>query len=782
MRGTIKKEDRVKMLLFMVCFFIVCVFFIYNLFGGGENTDKEKQPDETNEQRNDFVQHGQQEGISGQRAAFLLSFLQENTLGKEIPATGQRMLNCGELRDILVFLCKGEEIDYSSIFVKLPERLSSVSEEDELYLDEFLVVYEALCDELRKTGKAGVPQEKELLVMEFETGSNELYDEYSKKYDYSDCEDYSEIFQSMRLAQKRLEDEKPAAFKDYLKQRIQVICAGNRILYIKGKSNEESVIPNVWVLNAKDSSVEFFWRGRRMLGTTLQPLKESFEEVVCDLVVRDGSIVGITLKQDLIQGKVLMIDEECIEVEGYGALPMAEQFRIYKVYGQLAMEQTNRILVGYSITDFVVENGTICAALIKEKLHADCIRVLINTTGYKSYYHETVEITSDEAYMVTQGDAVTNHAAGEVVRFEAKRLSEGQQRIVVNTSDGEGKLKVLGITRSCGSPSYRGKLELNATPEGILLINELSLEEYLYAVIPSEMPTSFGDEALKVQAVCARSYAYNQLLASRYRAYGAHVDDSVNCQVYNNVAENDASILAVKETYGLVSVDENGNIINAYYFSTSCGSTASYAEVWESKKNLTYLEGHLQNKKKEQPDFSVEDRFDAFIRNREAETYDAAFAWYRWEVDIPIEQLNEAFSGVTELARVDKLAVTQRGKSGIVLILEAQGENEKGEKETVQIRYQSAVRSVLAPKKCKVIRMDETEVENMNLLPSAFFVLEEIRKDGELDGVKLIGGGYGHGTGMSQNGVKAQVNEGKDFEEILQYYYSGTELKFLYEK
>ena len=101
----------------------------------------------------------------------------------------------------------------------------------------------------------------------------------------------------------------------------------------------------------------------------------------------------------------------------------------------------------------------------------------------------------------------------------------------------------------------------------MLLINELALEEYLYAVVPSEMPTYYGIEALKVQAVCARSYAYRHLLANSLSRYGAHVDDSVSYQVYNNIPENEESVLAVKDTYGRV-IEYEGEIITAYYFST----------------------------------------------------------------------------------------------------------------------------------------------------------------------------------------------------------------------
>ena len=91
---------------------------------------------------------------------------------------------------------------------------------------------------------------------------------------------------------------------------------------------------------------------------------------------------------------------------------------------------------------------------------------------------------------------------------------------------------------------------MSETTEGIAVINELDIEEYLKCVVPSEMPVSYGVNALKCQAVCARSYAYTQLENNYYGEYGAHVDDSVAFQVYKNTNINEDSSKAVDETNG----------------------------------------------------------------------------------------------------------------------------------------------------------------------------------------------------------------------------------------
>lgn len=134
------------------------------------------------------------------------------------------------------------------------------------------------------------------------------------------------------------------------------------------------------------------------------------------------------------------------------------------------------------------------------------------------------------------------------------------------------------VSRNGNNPEYRGTIELGLNDGKIVVINELSLEQYLYAVVPSEMPSSYGIEALKVQAVCARSYAVSHMNNGALSAYGAQVNDSTDYQVYNVTPENENSISAVKATYGQVLM-YNGEIANTYFFATSCGSTTD-STVW----------------------------------------------------------------------------------------------------------------------------------------------------------------------------------------------------------
>ena len=107
-----------------------------------------------------------------------------------------------------------------------------------------------------------------------------------------------------------------------------------------------------------------------------------------------------------------------------------------------------------------------------------------------------------------------------------------------------------------GVPVYEGTLEIHKTEQGLYLVNELDLETYLKYVVPSEMPASYSQEALKAQAVCARTYAVRAMENYALEEYQAQVDDSVSYQVYNNLDRQENTDLAVDSTAGQIMTFE----------------------------------------------------------------------------------------------------------------------------------------------------------------------------------------------------------------------------------
>lgn len=535
-------------------------------------------------------------------------------------------------------------------------------------------------------------------------------------------------------------------------------------------------LKNVWILSSGESSITFFADGRERTLSTKGAVQESLAECVGDLTVLGEEIVSLVLKPDKVQAKVLRVDENGMELEGYGTLSFAEGFRVYRLYEGIAEEPSGKVLVGSTETEFVLENGKLCAALLRALPKTEKIRVLLGTEGYRGYYHKTVELTADCGYTVSVGEEMEHFEAGEHYCLSKKEFEKKPGRRVVTPDSVEGKITFCNLSRAGGTPSYRGTLEIESREEGLLVVNELSVEEYLYAVLPSEMPSDFGPEALKAQAICARSYAYKELLENRYAKYGAHVDDSTACQVYNNTGETEAAILAVKETHGQVLFYE-GEVAQCYYFSTSSGYTAAAEEVWENAEAVPYLQA------KETP-------------------YDRESPWYRWQTFLSLEDLEmrveDTLTGRYEAVPEQILTYDETKKEFVSKPISSVGElksirvweNGKGEiatklllvaeKGVFLIKNEYNIRSVLAPVNAPIYRENGETVNGAALLPSAFITLQKGTYKG-VTGYLVTGGGYGHGVGMSQCGADAMARQGFSCEDIIAEYYPGTEPGFIYD-
>ncbi|HEY9756249.1 MAG TPA: SpoIID/LytB domain-containing protein [Oculatellaceae cyanobacterium] len=266
---------------------------------------------------------------------------------------------------------------------------------------------------------------------------------------------------------------------------------------------------------------------------------------------------------------------------------------------------------------------------------------------------------------------------------------------------------------------YRGSLWLKPLPKPVGggqfkaaafdVINLLDVEDYLLSVVPSEMPSGWPLEALKAQAVAARSYAVANL--GKHGRDGYDLKATIDDQVYSGISsESDTSNQAVVETSGLVLKHE-GRAITAFFHSTSGGSTEVSERVWG--KPLGYLQ-------------SVPD-------------YDDASPHFTWAKRFAADDLERMVGA--DVGRLLSISVVTRSRSNRAQDLMVQGSN--GSK---VVTGESLRRSLK--------------------LPSTLF---NVGNDG--NGYIFAGRGYGHGLGMSQYGAKALAERGCNAAQILSYYY-----------
>lgn len=353
---------------------------------------------------------------------------------------------------------------------------------------------------------------------------------------------------------------------------------------------------------------------------------------------------------------------------------------------------------------------------------------------------------------------------------------------------GDAKIRVLllgedgSIYHKTQKPDreYPGELEYYEEKDGFVIVNEVPLEEYLRYVVPSEMPSAYADEALKAQAVCARTYAVWQMQQYAYPEYEAHVDDSVSYQVYNNIPSQESTDRAVLETAGQIMLYGDAPV-KAYYFSTSCGSTTD-ENIWEKgdRTRTPYIAGRRTGTSENSKDLTDEETFASFIRKKHAGDLEISEPWYRWNCYVPLTQieknveswmLTRAEDSGSDPGDVRSVKITERNTGGVVhkMLL-------TGTKGTLEVRYEYNIRLILGIPGGEIHKNDGTVGEGGQLLPSGYFILEPAEEDGTTVGYTVYGGGLGHGAGMSQNGARILAEQGSDYEEILSYFYRGIRL------
>lgn len=555
----------------------------------------------------------------------------------------------------------------------------------------------------------------------------------------------------------------------YVDHELSVLLRDGELIHVQKDKGQNTLYRNVWILDG-DSQGLMVYIGdiqRRI------PFRKNYKKTVelignlADLTMDHGKITKVSVKKERISGKVLSVQAGSIELEGYGTVPLDTEYKVLKTYGDVKRQQLSDILVGSENQEFIVAKGKICAAIKEREDAADRIRVLIMGNGFESRYHEKIEITCPGSIKKIQGDSETMLDPASVISVTS---GDGtcSERLILEPQDGS-ELTVNSLVRAQGTPSYGGRLEILDTENGLVLVNEIDMEEYLKKVIPSEMPSSYEKEALKAQAVCARTYAFVQSRSNSYSEYGAQIDDSTQFQVYNNVDPDEKTAQAVQETYGKM-LYYNENPITAYYFSTSCGTTTN-ASIWDSDPEDTpYLRCLSLQTARSRLSFASEEAFASFIKKKDFPAYDASYPLYRWNFKTNGTIIASHVGGVGKITGV---SVTERGPGGVAMKLLVKG----SEGETT-ISGQNAIRSALGDASLTLTLMDGKTSDGWSLLPSGFLAIEETGTDEQ--GVvqfRVYGGGYGHGVGMSQNGAQSMAKAGMGYEEILKYFYDGVTIE-----
>ena len=312
---------------------------------------------------------------------------------------------------------------------------------------------------------------------------------------------------------------------------------------------------------------------------------------------------------------------------------------------------------------------------------------------------------------------------------------------------------------------YPGRLTLQPNAYGTYtLVNEVPLESYLRGVVPHEIGINAPTAAVEAQAILARTYALRNL--RRFVTDNYQLCADTHCQVYYGWSGTAPSTdQAIAATRGMI-LTYNNQLVDALYSSTTGGVTGYFSDVWNGE-DRPYLRP-VVDAATNLWDLSLksladETNFREFINRREGFN-ESTWNTFRWHKETPIDDINRLLQRFLEIKNspyakfntVEAMSIVKRSRSGRIL----------------ELRVKTDIGT---------FTLEKDEIRSAFAAPrSTLFYIEPLNKGtADLWGYAFIGGGLGHGVGLSQTGAQNLAKLGWSNSQILQFYYPGTQIQTL---
>lgn len=403
------------------------------------------------------------------------------------------------------------------------------------------------------------------------------------------------------------------------------------------------------------------------------------------------------------------------------------------------------------------------------------VRILNNTDTLKILFNDDWLLTSEtinKQIIQEDGEAVFTIENNKIKIADTNGKSYLiDDKFVLQSSNESATLTIKNVPFGVGwwwegkeDRIYEGELYIYKTEENKFeVVVHLPIEQYLKGVVPYEIGPDSPLEALKAQAVSARSEAIIALTSKLYSGKHYDLTSDVECQVFSgNGRRTEQSDLAVELTKGLI-LCENGKPINAYYASNCGGHSELIKNVWGDRPApQSYSVSQFDWKEQNELDLSIEENVREWIFSNPSSYCNPNInhelpEWsqnnFRWKREFTFDEAAKMTSKGNDLGNLIDIEILERGTSGRSYLARF-----IFEKETIEVSGELKIRQMFSPP-----------------LRSSCFVIDKTET-----GFVLHGAGWGHGVGMCQSGAISMANNGMSFERILKHYYQKAELMKAY--
>ncbi len=419
-------------------------------------------------------------------------------------------------------------------------------------------------------------------------------------------------------------------------------------------------------------------------------------------------------------------------------------------------------------------------------------------TAYIAYLGDENWTVYVSGSSVSDVESASRYSAERVRDFTGIRLDGSQASLLLSQEInpafmGTGAENTFGIN----GKTYRGILTFVIREGAMTAVNIVGLEEYLYGVVPAEMPASYEMEALKVQSIAARTYAMMKI--SAYLSLGYEFNDTISCQVYNGYSgESARTTQAVNATKGEIAC-YNGKPIEAYFSASTGGYTENSENVWANA--LPYLRAVPEIAEDGDNSWTVTltlKDLDALLLDKgenigSAEdivitklstggrVQEMQIVGTKGVKTLTKEGIRTYFSAASSGSLPSKM-FTINGKGGEIGVYGGQTSTGKQKSDAIGGSLANAAakngivaktEGILSSINGKNISVYEGSSASASVTPSGDYEVYSVNiSTADQSGRFVIEGmGRGHGVGLSQKGAQAMAKQGYAYDEILKYYY-----------
>jgi len=404
-------------------------------------------------------------------------------------------------------------------------------------------------------------------------------------------------------------------------------------------------------------------------------------------------------------------------------------------------------------------------------------------------------------------ESASKKSAERISSFNGICLSGGGENLLMVSNDVDYGFSGTDDTFTINGKQYRGCLRFAVNGTVMTAVNVVDLEEYLYGVIPAEMPASYGEEALKAQTLAARTYAMTKLNA--HKSSGYELCDTINCQVYKGYSgENSKTNAIVDETEGEI-ICYNGTPIEAVFSASTGGYTENSENVWNSvvpylravpevgeygnntwTKTLTLSQLDSLLSAKGENIGSAQDIVITKISTG-GRVQEMKIVGTSGSVTLTKENIRTYFSGACGSLPSKMFTINGKGGDPSSGSRSVQHQATKSSS-TGSLTSSAAANGITAKtegtlsamngKNLKLDGLSVSENTNSNqntpVISTEDYQIYDVNISTVENGTFVFeGSGNGHGVGLSQNGAQGMAQQGYSYEEIIKHYYTGVTIE-----